>query len=1702
MNLNTALKDKKRAATAAALTITALILIYAAANTYNKGITGSAVTQTKAGTISIVEVVQEFRSQNWQGYYGLQLMLPGYTEQQTDDAVPGEVREKHFVFNCLQPGKTHELYATPTDPTLLDWSTARAGTTTMVDSYMNVSANSSESATATFTDNYTFEIGSTNITMPATFTKQYNNASSRIFPLGILNVSGSVVMVTKKNSITVKSYKNSTVNYQIMAPLPNITTTYYFLSDPYDTCPAGLGIGTTGDGTVAGRAFDQDTGLPIDNATITVGGSTNYTNATGHYNFTTAIGTYSLVASKQNYFTYFTQVNISLAETTLLDFNMSKLNPTIPANGTISGYATDNTTGQPISTASISIAGTIAQTNNTGYYTINTTPGTHNIVATKTDYENFIGNATITPNAITSLNITLTRIHGTISGYVTDADYGIYINNATIFIGGKTAQTNNSGYYTVNATGGQHTLLANRTGYEAYITIATVTRGNTTTHNISLKLLTGYVAGYVQDSSTGQLLANATVSIAGNAYTTDTTGAYNLSAPKGEHNIMAVKSSYMPHAANITISSGLTTQHNISMDRFSGEAQNGTITGQVFENVTNTTISGATISVNGANTTSNGNGTYTINATAGTHNIIAVKDGYEPTTLTAHVTDGQTTYKNISLNRITLKRGPGNITIISNITAGTNITEMSVTQLNFSNASINFTATLTFITNVNITDAKVTALVMTSIDANTPDIPIITKYYDFQSSTINNTNIMNLSYNITYAQKDLPNFFNKSYLSAYHYNTTTTNWEKLNTTANPNNNSVHFTPNHMSLYVIGLSTGTATGNISDIQTGKRIQDVLVSSGGITNLTDSAGTYILNKVSAGSNTIAAIKSGYTAYLSTVNIQPDQTTPHNLSIAVPAPALENGTINGYIKDNSGVAVQGATVSVAGRMMTTDTKGYYTENISQGTHVIVATKTGYENFIGNVTINASNTTQKNITLNPFIPSTVVQIITGGGQGESTGVGKKAVTLPTNIRIPPKIVDYEFSLEKITAKLKKGTYTTIPMNLKNYKQTKIETSFKTEGKAEPLVKLSSDKLTISPSSEGKIDITILANTDPGVYTGKLTITGDIKKEIPIEILVYSEDKLPVESLKVKINLPDSNIRIGSKLHYRVELQNQLQEEGFSVKLTYTATNKKNYTQELGTDEIEIRTAMILVKATELPKDIQPGDYALIVKAEYLGTTSTHTAYFKMSQPIYKYSILGVPLWIVLITTGLLATGTFTTLVYKKRKAEKKRYKASVNPKNLPKEGPRGMHAGIIVDTSLKAIMDMDQLPLHTLISGASGSGKTITAQVMAEEALMKGVSIVVIDPTAQWTGFLRPCTDKKMLANYKKFSMKPSSARPFNGNIKAISDETEEIEYKKLMKPEEINIFVTKGLETKQLETLIASMIDRIFSENFPEAREIKYLIIIDGIHNLLPKFGGTGNVFVKIERAVREFRKWGIGLVIISQTMNDFSDEIKANINTQIMHRVRDEKDMAVIKEEYGEEILQSMIKADMSVAMYENAAYNQGKPYFIQLRPVMHDQNRITDTELINYTKYNEIIEDMETQVSQLEALNIDVFDMKLGIKMITDKIKTGNFSMADIYLEDLRNSTANQFKKLGKTPEKKAKRKKQAQEEQNSSEAQLQTLIAQTNTLLQELKTKEAEAKYTEIQKQYSSLSPEDKKKATPQCIELRNRIIQAKNGTR
>jgi hypothetical protein len=835
-------------------------------------------------------------------------------------------------------------------------------------------------------------------------------------------------------------------------------------------------------------------------------------------------------------------------------------------------------------------------------------------------------------------------------------------------------------------------------------------------------------------------------------------------------------------------------------------------------------------------------------------------------------------------------------------------------------------------------------------------------------------------------------------------------------------------------------TSTVWGYTID-EDGNTIENATVYYVGSTTTSDSNGFYnISSSVLEGTFNIVATKTNYYAGIEQVIVNiTTQNFERNITLETieEVPTITNNTVTphvfGKVNNSAGDPIDNVTVIAGNATTTTNSSGHYSfyPTLTFGQNPLVGYKLTYDVHYAYLNTSISTTeinynfTLELANLNEYPDGPYTTEGDGNGDGDGDGRGPGEVD---QIEIIEQIAedfgqDYWVSATDINKQVRENTFTEEKISIYNFREGNMQLFFTISPSLEDIVKLDKTTATIGTETSDDLFLTIYGTEPIGTYTGTLSITGDLEVDIPVKIEIVPS-KFNIESLLMEIELVRDSISIGENLKYRLDMQNLLTEQGYKVNLKHIVLEENNseiIIQE--EEEVELLNSLTLLKELEFPENVTEGDYILRIDAEYLGLYSSVTSPFKIVRPVYLYTFFGIPLWIIFIILSAMSFISLNAFLYHRHVQKKKRFHLALRTDLLPKPGDRSIKLGILAERKEKAYYNIDDLTTHAIVAGATGGGKSIAAQVFVEEMLLKNIAIIVFDPTAQWSGMLRKNEDKKMMSFYPKFGLKPSDARAFPGNVRQVTNELQSIHVEKYMNPGQIQIFTMNKMTPQQIDVFVAGVINNVFKSDPKEHPGLKAVLVFDEVHRLLPKFGGSGKGFLQIERACREFRKWGIGVMLVSQVLSDFVGEIKANINTEVQMRVAEENDLERIKERYGIDALKSLVRAGVGTGMIQNAEYNKGLPYFVNLRPILHNTRRLTDEVLEKYNSYNDQIEDLEYQIEQLEKEKVDTFDLKMELKLVKDKLMSGNFTVVDIYLEGLKPRLEKQWETIGKKPKK-------------------------------------------------------------------------------
>ncbi|UCD07622.1 MAG: ATP-binding protein [Candidatus Aenigmatarchaeota archaeon] len=245
----------------------------------------------------------------------------------------------------------------------------------------------------------------------------------------------------------------------------------------------------------------------------------------------------------------------------------------------------------------------------------------------------------------------------------------------------------------------------------------------------------------------------------------------------------------------------------------------------------------------------------------------------------------------------------------------------------------------------------------------------------------------------------------------------------------------------------------------------------------------------------------------------------------------------------------------------------------------------------------------------------------------------------------------------------------------------------------------------------------------------------------------------------------------------------------------------------------------------------------------------------------------------------------------------------------------------------------------------------------------------------------------------------------KPYKGMIFDIEDPHLDLDFKKYMNPGELTIFTMTNLKAGEYDIAIKCIVDCMFRIKWEESTELKMIVVFDEVHRLLEKYGGIGG-YISLEKACREFRKWGIGVIMCSQVLADFKEAIAGNVLTDIQLNTKSLVDIGKVKEKYGPIYAQRVSRQGIAVGMIQHPRYNEGKPWFINFRPPYHNPHKISNEEMKMYKEFAAKLDSIEMRIEIMKREGKDVFDIELELKLAKDKLKQGRFRMAKIYIESL------------------------------------------------------------------------------------------------
>ncbi|NUC74944.1 DUF87 domain-containing protein [Haloterrigena sp. SYSU A558-1] len=273
--------------------------------------------------------------------------------------------------------------------------------------------------------------------------------------------------------------------------------------------------------------------------------------------------------------------------------------------------------------------------------------------------------------------------------------------------------------------------------------------------------------------------------------------------------------------------------------------------------------------------------------------------------------------------------------------------------------------------------------------------------------------------------------------------------------------------------------------------------------------------------------------------------------------------------------------------------------------------------------------------------------------------------------------------------------------------------------------------------------------------------------------------------------------------------------------------------------------------------------------------------------------------------------------------------------------------------------------------VTGKSGSGKSNTASVIAEELLEAGFPLLIVDTDGEYYGLK------------EEYEMLHAGADE-ECDIQIGPEHAEQMASLALEENVPIILDVSGYLD----EDVADELLRKIARQLFVKEKKMKkpFLLVVEEVHEYIPEGGGvgeTGNLLIKISK---RGRKHGLGILGISQRPADVKKDFITQANWLVWHRLTWDNDTKVvgriIDTEYSELVSelndgQAFVQTDWTEVDVRKVQFRRKRTFDAGATPGLDDFERpelksVSDALVGDLENISERKEREQDRINELEA----------------------------------------------------------------------------------------------------------------------------------
>lgn len=213
-----------------------------------------------------------------------------------------------------------------------------------------------------------------------------------------------------------------------------------------------------------------------------------------------------------------------------------------------------------------------------------------------------------------------------------------------------------------------------------------------------------------------------------------------------------------------------------------------------------------------------------------------------------------------------------------------------------------------------------------------------------------------------------------------------------------------------------------------------------------------------------------------------------------------------------------------------------------------------------------------------------------------------------------------------------------------------------------------------------------------------------------------------------------------------------------------------------------------------------------------------------------------------------------------------------------------------IVVTEDARTLPAVEVLTGRGFITGKSGSGKSNSASVIAEELLENSYNMLIIDPEGEYYGLKEQYKLLHVGADdFCDVEVKPRHA-----------EKLAEIALERNMP---VILDVSEYFDGGEAKDLIRETVKHLFMKE-KEARK-PFLLMVEEMQEYLPQQGGSDDLADLLERVAKRGRKRGLGVLGISQRPASVDKDFITQCDWMVWHKLTWENDINVASNILGSE-----------------------------------------------------------------------------------------------------------------------------------------------------------------------------------------------------